>query len=278
MISLIEALNYRSLQYVRQPLGPFHVLIGPNASGKTTFLDVVSFLGRLVSEGVEAAVRERTENFTDLLWGRGGQRFELAIEAYLPASVRQKLGEKPPDSIRYEVSIGLAANSETEEIGILTERAFLISTKEPVAGLRELFPAPIETPQTILHNKLRGWKSVVSKAAGGNDNFTPETKPASRKAWTHSFKLGPRKSALGNLPPDETLFPASTWLKGLLTEGVQTFILNSLLIRRPSPPNQRKGFRSDGSNLPWVVFDLQRRDPDRFQDWLAHVQTARYRT
>ena len=36
MIRLIEALNFRCLRYARQPLGPFHVLVGPNASGKTT--------------------------------------------------------------------------------------------------------------------------------------------------------------------------------------------------------------------------------------------------
>ena len=50
MFTLIEALNYRCLRYVRQPLGDFRVLVGPNASGKTTFLDVVAFWGRLVSE------------------------------------------------------------------------------------------------------------------------------------------------------------------------------------------------------------------------------------
>jgi predicted ATPase len=48
MITLVEALNYRCLRYIRQPLGPFHVLVGPNASGKTTFLDVIAFLERLV--------------------------------------------------------------------------------------------------------------------------------------------------------------------------------------------------------------------------------------
>ena len=60
MITRIEALNYRCLRYIRQDLGPFHVLVGPNASGKTTFLDVVGFLGKLVAEGPEAAVVEKT--------------------------------------------------------------------------------------------------------------------------------------------------------------------------------------------------------------------------
>ena len=48
MIRLVEALNYRCLRFVNQNLNDFHVLVGPNASGKTTFLDVISFLGDLV--------------------------------------------------------------------------------------------------------------------------------------------------------------------------------------------------------------------------------------
>jgi AAA15 family ATPase/GTPase len=39
VITKVEALNYRSLRYVSQELGPFHVLVGANASGKSTFLD-----------------------------------------------------------------------------------------------------------------------------------------------------------------------------------------------------------------------------------------------
>jgi hypothetical protein len=36
MLTLIEALGYRNLRYIRQPTWRFHVLIGPKASGKTT--------------------------------------------------------------------------------------------------------------------------------------------------------------------------------------------------------------------------------------------------
>lgn len=51
MITLLEALNFRCLRYVSRAMDNFHVLVGPNASGKTTFLDVVAFLGDLVSGG-----------------------------------------------------------------------------------------------------------------------------------------------------------------------------------------------------------------------------------
>jgi len=273
MISLIEALNYRSLRYVHQPIGAFHVLIGPNASGKTTFLDVVSFLGRLIGEGVEAAVGERTANFMDLLWNRTGQQFELAIEAILPESIRKLHASEEFAAIRYEVAIGIIPDSLSEEIGILTERVFLKSEKIRDTEQRFVFPETIVAPESLLHKTKHGWRQIVSKNFGGNDNFTPEFKLKTGRAWVHSFKLGHRKSALGNLPPDETQFPAATWLKNLLSEGVQPFVLNSLLIRKPSPPNQRRGFRTDGSNLPWVVAELQRQ-PERFNDWIAHLRTS----
>jgi len=67
MVTLIDALNFRCLRNIRQPLDRFHVLVGPNASGKTTFLDVIAFLGRVVADGLEAAVRERTASPQDLV-------------------------------------------------------------------------------------------------------------------------------------------------------------------------------------------------------------------
>src|SRR3954463_3424333 len=103
MITLIEALNYRCLRYVRQPMGPFHVLVGPNASGKTTFLDVVAFLGELVSGGIEEAIGKRTQNFQDLTWARAGDFFELAVELKIPDELVPDLGESTFDTVRYEV-------------------------------------------------------------------------------------------------------------------------------------------------------------------------------
>ena len=63
MIRRIQALNYRCLRYVDVSLDRFHVLIGPNASGKSTLFDSIAFLGDLVRDGLEKAVGVRTSNF-----------------------------------------------------------------------------------------------------------------------------------------------------------------------------------------------------------------------
>ncbi|MGE0882622.1 MAG: AAA family ATPase [Blastocatellales bacterium] len=272
MICQIEARNFRCLKYINQPLEPFHVLVGPNASGKTTFLDTISFLGTLVSSGLDAAVGERTQNFVDLLWGRSGNELELAIEARIPVEFREKLMAKDFERVRYEVS--LMMDEKTREVSISVEKVLLKKTLFQANGQRDLFPVSTIPPMSLTTRKGKeGTQSVINKVPGGNDNFYSEVHKMGT-GWTPSFKLGSRRSALGNLPEDESKFPVTTWLKTLLTEGVQPFALNSLLIRKASPPGQVRGFKPDGSNLPWVIHRLQTSAHDRFTEWIAHLQTA----
>ncbi len=270
MIALIEALNFRCLRYVRQSLDPFHVLIGPNASGKSTFLDVIAFLGKLVSDGVEQACLERTDNFVDLVWKREGDRFELAIEATIPDEFVSTHQGKTLDRVRYEVAVGLTA--ETKEIGILAEKVVLMPSETKVPESPSLFPMEVKRPAAVIQPAKKGTKTIISKSPDGNDHYTPETKSKPSR-WAHTFKLGAQNSALRNLPSDDDQFPVSNWLKSLLANGVQPFVLNSLAIRKASPPNQRRGFKTDGSNLPWVVQQLKQ-NPDRFHSWLDHLRTA----
>ena len=61
MIRRIEALNYRCLRYVSQPLEHFHVLVGPNASGKSTFLDVLGLIRDLLTKGLDDAILTRED-------------------------------------------------------------------------------------------------------------------------------------------------------------------------------------------------------------------------
>jgi predicted ATPase len=66
----------------------------------------------------------------------------------------------------------------------------------------------------------------------------------------------------------------ATWLKGILIEGVQRLVLNSALMRKPSPPGQPKRFRPDGSNLPWVIESLKKDLPLQYEEWMRHIRTA----
>ena len=277
MITLVEALNYRCLRYVSRPLGPFHVLVGPNASGKTTFLDVVRFLRDLVSEGLDGAVSRRTTNPQDLLFLRQGERFELALEARIPDELRERTASPELDTARYEVAVGF---DETQRQFELKSEKFMLKGRQEVGGPdRSAFPASPHPVDSLLRPEGLGDRIVVLNRAPHeglqNDMVlfreTEETKGKGSNPW---FRLGSRNSALGNLPADTNAFPVGVWFRELLTNGVQQFVLNSLAIRHPSPPIGITGFSPDGSNLPWVVDRLRQDNGAKFRDWINHLRTV----
>jgi len=271
MITRVQAKDYRCLRYIDQDLQPFQLLVGANATGKSTFLDVVDFLGEVVSEDVESAVRNRAPTPQDLTWMRNKDGFEIAIEAGIPEEFRGRLSDPSFTHIRYELGVGMDIGGEG--VGISTERVWLLHNGERGARQREFFPELRQSPGSIFlpKRKTKGQQQlVISKVTGGNDNYMPET----AKGYSPSFKQTAKKSALGNLPADESSFPVSTWLKAFLTKGIQQFVLNSQLIRKASPPGQGRSFKPDGSNLPWVIRHIADTDETRLRDWVRHLQTA----
>lgn len=278
MLARVEALCYCCLRHINQPLDPFQILIGPNGSGKSTFLDVIAFLADVVSEkeGVAAAVASRAPDLRDMCWMRQGEAFELAVEATIPDAL-QRAGNGGYGRVRYEARVGVHA--VTHEISLLAENLWLIKPNSTAQAdgaevQRSLFPMRPTPPKQIVHRSGHptppGRRRVLNKVPeSGNDYFRAET-----SGWNNMFRLGPRRSALANLPEDQDKFPISIWFRRLLLEGVQRLVLNSAALRRPSPPGSPRRFLPDGSNLPWVVRDLEEKAPAQLEQWLAHVRTA----
>jgi hypothetical protein len=274
MIARIEALNYRCLRYVAQDLEAFHVLVGPNASGKSTFLDVFALVSDLIMLGPDGALSERAPNFRDLVWMRQPGHFEVAVEVRIPEDRRENFKNGGYSRARYELSLGIRSDDDAPKI--LAETFWLIPSESKIPSVpktRQLFPELANAPQTILRSGRKGpdgWKKIVNKVAdSGNDYFSSET-----SNWNNLFRLGPQKSALANLPEDETKFPVATWFKELLMVGIDRVALNSERMRQPSPPRAPRIFWPDGSTLPWVVDRLASRHPERFRDWISHVRTG----
>lgn len=271
MITRLETLYYRCLRHIDQRLSPRQVVAGPNASGKTSFLDAIAFLGDLVRDGLDAAVYARAPDVRDLIWRRRPDRFELAIELPVPELEGHLFADRPPAHCRYEVAIGLAEQSG--EAAILAERVLLLTDalREEPAGVQEaLFPMDAPPPQTLANPRERGVKTIVHKVPGGHDKFYDET----GAGWDPSFKLGHRRSALANLPEDETRFPVATWLKDMLTTGIHRLHLDNARMRRPSPPGSARTLCADGGNLPWIIARMEADAPAFYVAWIDLLRTV----
>jgi predicted ATPase len=278
-LSRIEALNYRSLRYVSRSLSSFHVLIGPNASGKSTFLDVPVFIGDFLRAGLEAAVEgdvrlgipHRAPDAKQLTWIRSGNVVELAVETAIPSDCLSRLENKNVCLCRYEVAVEVSG-----PLRVVTENLWLRPTKETSFQSNQisLFPGLPMPPESIVQAPRKhaptGWKKVVGRGSEPERvMFFSET-----SGWNSPFRVPADKAALASLPEDEGRFPVTTWFRRLLSEGVRRVMLSSEAMRLPSPPGRARGYLPDGSNLPWVIHILEKEHPHRLQDWVAHVREA----
>ena len=280
MIRRFQALNYRCLRYVDIRLDRFHVLVGPNASGKSTLFDALDFLGDLMRDGLEFAVDWRSPNFRDLVWNRPKEspRFELAVEFDVPQDIRSQLpATRDYQTFRYEVAIG----DGDEGPRIESERGILISDRrggrEDVSiQQKRMFPDPVAPPPTFLTRGGRpGARTILSKTPEGRDTFNAETTERAGRGWVTNISFGSRRSTLGNLPESPENFPMATYVKRVLESHVKLVFLKSSVMRNPSPPNKRRaGLGDDGSGLPWSIKSLQDEHRVDFEEWLAHVQTT----
>jgi predicted ATPase len=274
----IEILGLRAIRHARIDLNEFQVLVGPNASGKSTLLDALTLIRDVLTVGIDRALRgdarfdvvQRVADPRDLTWMRTGEPVEIALTFDLPDEIKAQLKE-PFVRARYECGLDLA-----NELRFSAETLFLCKadTPEPLRPQAARFPAAVPPPAHIvkLPNKslAAGWKKIVFKnPESGNDTFSSEI-----GTWNNPFRLGPDRSALANLPADEARFPAALWVRRLVMEGVHRIQLNAEKMRLPSRAGSPTTFLPDGSNLPWVVHDLETRDPASLQRWIEHVRTA----
>ncbi len=276
MITLIEARNYRCLRSVSQPLGPFQLLVGPNATGKSTFLDVASFLGHLTRDGLAAAVEERTRNIFDLIWQREGDGFELAVELALPTDTKERL-RAAYNVFRYEVAITTSPGGM-----IAAERGFLRLPPEGRASsvdsqkslITEFGDSPTRVEERF-EDRLVLSKTTTRLADDTVrccDRFYVETTQSPPEPM--EFCLSPEKSTLANLPEDESKFPGATWLKRFLTTELTPYQLDSRQLHAASPFARHKPLQPNATNLPWVIADFKETQPNTFRDWLAHLRIA----
>ena len=274
MIGLVEVKGYKCLRYIRQPLGRFHVLVGPNASGKSTFLDTLLFVRDLVRDDVESAVRARGRSVRELVWKGEGDAFEIALEFRAHGQVHVGPVGHRYDALRYELRVRGAVNG----IHLDVENLWLVSDaarpgRERKEAQAQFFPWEREVPASVViapgKHAPKGWRKVMSRGKEGRVYVRSE-----RTQWNIGLRPVAGRSGLTVIPDEEERFPAAVWLRRLLTESIQFLMLDSRAMRAPVPPDAPETYQPTGANLAKVVEGLQKNHPDRFRDWLRHVQTV----
>ena len=268
MITLVRARNYRNLRNVRVPLREFQLLVGKNASGKSTLMDVIAFMSDFVSVGLEETVETRSPDPTALAYGRHGDGFELALEAAVPSTIGANCAGS--DMIRYHLRVAMGDRAsecrvQAESLGLTTSTRYPSEWQDgrPVRESR--------ASGTVLVAEGSGpIQPVVEITADGVASFRPES-AAGNTGVRGATKLERGMSALAALPGDSERFPAATWFKEYLLNEIHRIAFDVRVLARPNPPNTAKGFAPDGANVAEVVARFRRDSPDRFRNWVDQL-------
>lgn len=249
LLRTVEIERFGAIRKVRAELDAFMVFIGRNATGKSTFMDSLAFVSDSLAENVERAVLNRAQLLEELLWYGKDSSFCFAFEFHIPTEL-----ECDFPIVRYELEVGRLPD---RSVGIRREGLFLRPAGSPPGHIVQADKTP------------RGWRKVLGLSENGIAFYRSE-----RTEWKTVFSLGSRKLALSQLPEEAVRFPVANRLKALFRTGVQRLVLHAEAMKRPCSPLLGSAFRSDGSNLPLVVKQLQERDASRFQEWIDQLRIA----
>ncbi|THV39826.1 AAA family ATPase [Glycomyces buryatensis] len=118
-ISRVRIENFRSIRACDVELGSLNVLVGPNAAGKSNFMDAIRFTSDALSYSLTDAIQRRggLRQILHMAPGSGGSNaaaMSIGLHLHRPES-----GDAPAGDARYEFAVG---SDSTGRAAVLSER------------------------------------------------------------------------------------------------------------------------------------------------------------
>jgi predicted ATPase len=240
MIIGLEIKNFKAIRFLpKLEMSQFHVLVGPNGSAKSTFLEAIEFVHDCLIVGPRGAVEQRSVgSFEDLTWMREGGSVEIRIWLDLEWSHP----ETGFSIFEYSLSIG-----REESFGICVKSEELRQLPNP----RSPWELSFTKTSTKHQRRSKSGKRLLGKTSNKTDVYVRET-----SSYQDTFNFGMDKLTLALTPPDEERYPSANAVKRFLMQGVRFIQLNSRAMRLPCPATRGTDLELDGTNLARAVGKL----------------------
>jgi len=257
VLTRIEIDGFKTFDNFSLDLGPFAVILGPNASGKSNLFDAIRLLSHLAGTDLRTAVRELRGEPQELFRrqpdGQYGTKMSFAVELLLDPEVRDSWGATVAIShsrVRYEVEIALRKDDRgIERLVVAREEA------KPILATQDKWRPRGKTLSTAVHKtfikskRRKAW--LTTNESEGKRSF--QIYQDGKQGRTRSAEAA-EATVLSSITSAEF-----SHLYALREEmrSWRFLQLDPVAMRRPSSTVADQELEPDGANLATVLARIQ---------------------